>query len=141
MLFNSWEFLVFFVTVCALYYSLATRAQNLLLLIASYFFYSWWDWRFSSLLLISTVVDYSVVRWMEHASARWRKCLLLVSLCTNLGILGFFKYFNFFADSAASLLDCFGLPFHPFTLQVVLPVGISFYTFQTMANTKSSPKN
>ena len=135
MLFNSWEFALFFLVVFALYNILALRAQNVLLLVASYFFYGWWDWRFLSLLLISTVVDYTAARLMEKAPDRRRRLLLIWSVCTNLGILGFFKYFNFFVDSAAGALTAFGLQANLPTLRVILPVGISFYTFQTMGYT------
>jgi D-alanyl-lipoteichoic acid acyltransferase DltB (MBOAT superfamily) len=136
MFFNSWEFLVFFALVFVLYASMRLRWQNVLLVLASYFFYGWWDWRFLGLLFLSTVVDYLVGRALESAEGpRKRKTLLLVSLVTNLGILGFFKYFNFFVDSAATLLTSVGFEPHTPTLQVILPVGISFYTFQTMAYT------
>jgi alginate O-acetyltransferase complex protein AlgI len=136
MIFNSWEFLLFFVVVFALYASVKLRWQNILLVVASYFFYGWWDWRFLSLLLLSTVVDYTVGRLLEHAQDEGRrKTLLLVSVFTNLGILGFFKYCNFFVDSAVGALTSMGLEAHAPTLQIVLPVGISFYTFQTMAYT------
>ena len=135
MLFNTLEFALFLPCVLALYYVLRLRAQNVLLLIASYFFYSCWDWRFCSLLLISTVVDYTVARAMPSADSSKRRFLLLISVCTNLGILAFFKYFNFFVGSAAELLEYFELGAHLPVLSIVLPVGISFYTFQTMAYT------
>ena len=135
MLFNSWEFALFLPCVLGCYYILKTRAQNVLLLLSSYFFYSCWDWRFTGLLLLSTVVDYSVGRAMPRATARRSRTLLLVSICTNLGVLGLFKYFNFFADSAADILGTFGIGASPVLLNVILPVGISFYTFQTMAYT------
>jgi D-alanyl-lipoteichoic acid acyltransferase DltB (MBOAT superfamily) len=103
---------------------------------ASYLFYGWWDYRFCSLLAISTVVDYLCGRGMAGSSSeRHRKALLTVSCITNLGILGFFKYFNFFADSFAGFFAAFGLEPHFFELHVILPVGISFYTFQTMSYT------
>lgn len=138
MLFNTWEFLVFFVVVFGAY--LATmrhvKAQNVLLLVSSYLFYGWWDWRFLGLLLLSTVVDYSTALLMRQAATpQGRKALMLVSVVTNLGILGFFKYFNFFIDSAAALLETLGLEANLPALSIILPVGISFYTFQTMAYT------
>ena len=136
MLFNSLVFAIFLAVVLPLYYSLRLRAQNALLLVASYFFYGWWDWRFLSLLAISTVVDFIVSQRLPKAdtTAR-RKGLLLISLCVNLGLLGFFKYFNFFIESAEVLLNQCGFEANVPLLQVILPVGISFYTFQTMAYT------
>ena len=133
MFFNSWEYFIFLPVVLLFNYSLNHRWQNYLLLAASYFFYSWWDWRFTALLVISTVVDFylglAIHRAQEpHQRKRW----LLVSCVVNFGMLGFFKYFNFFADSAAHLLQTLGLQAHPFVLQIILPAGISFYTFQTM---------
>jgi len=135
MLFNTWEFATFFLIVFGLYHCLAVRWQNVLLVAASYVFYGWWDWRFLSLLLLSTVVDFCVGTMMVGAQARRRKGLLLISICTNLGILGFFKYFNFFVDSLAGMLESFGLSSNLPVLEIILPVGISFYTFQTMAYT------
>lgn len=138
VLFNSWEFAVFFLTVLALYGVTKVKAQNLILLAASYFFYGWWDWRFLSLIALSTVVDFVVARRI-HAlptdRARGRKAWLMLSLTTNLGILGFFKYFNFFVESAATLLAAVGMEPNQSTLAIILPVGISFYTFQTLAYT------
>lgn len=136
MLFNSFVFPLFFLVVWGLYLSLKHRPQNLLLLVSSYFFYGWWDWRFLSLLMISTVVDFSIAIAMEKSSTtRQKKTLLLTSLFVNLGILGFFKYFNFFAESVIYLLQPLGLKPDFVTLHILLPVGISFYTFQTMAYT------
>jgi len=135
MLFNSWEFALFFTAVVCCYYVLRFRAQNVFLLAASYLFYGWWDWRFLGLLLISTVVDFTVSSMMAGQTARRRKLLLLISLCTNLGILGFFKYFNFFSDSLLNVFNQLGLTADWPTLHIILPVGISFYTFQTMAYT------
>lgn len=143
MLFNSLTFIVFFVTVYALYLALRRRltAQNALLLIASYFFYGYWDWRFLSLILISTIADYALGLAISNAPAkngpgqRRRKLLVAASATINLSLLGFFKYFNFFADSLVDLLSLVGMSADPVTLRVVLPVGISFYTFQTMSYT------
>jgi D-alanyl-lipoteichoic acid acyltransferase DltB (MBOAT superfamily) len=133
MLFNTWQFFVFLAVVLALYYSLRTLPQNRMLLVASYFFYGWWDWRFTSLLMISTIFDFHISIAIDNASdQRRRKLLLLVSIAVNFGMLGFFKYFNFFIDSAAHVIQCFGLQPHPPTLRIILPAGISFYTFQTM---------
>jgi alginate O-acetyltransferase complex protein AlgI len=136
VLFNSWEYALFLPVVLAAYYSLTHRAQNYFLLGASYFFYGWWDYRFSLLMAFSTVVDYVVAREMARSDdPRRRKKYLLISLVTNLGILGFFKYFNFFVDSMARLCATLGIPAHLPILRIVLPVGISFYTFQAMAYT------
>ena len=135
MLFNSLEFALFLPVVLAIYYCLATRAQNLMLVVVSYFFYGWWDWRFLALLAFSTLLDYCCALGMEATRGKRRRWWLVASVCGNLGVLGFFKYFNFFADSAKTVLDSLGLQAHTTTLSIVLPVGISFYTFQTMAYT------
>jgi alginate O-acetyltransferase complex protein AlgI len=134
--FNSVQYLVFLALVISAYPLLRKRGQNVLLLIASYVFYGAWDWRFLSLLWISTATDYFVGRGMgRHDDERDRRRLLLISIVVNLGMLGVFKYFNFFADSATTLLESVGLGADWPTLNVVLPVGISFYTFQTMSYT------
>jgi D-alanyl-lipoteichoic acid acyltransferase DltB (MBOAT superfamily) len=137
MVFNSWVFALFLVIVLALYYLLRLRGQNLMLLAASLFFYGWWDWRFLGLLLLSTVIDYAAALGMQHYDTRprLRRLLMLASLVSNLGILAFFKYFNFFTESAVRMLDAIGIPYTPATLQIILPVGISFYTFQTLSYT------
>ena len=138
MIFNSWLFIAFFVLVYGLYLLLIRqhRLQNAMLLLASYTFYGWWDWRFLGLIFASTAIDYTVGALLHRSNApRKRKALLLVSLACNLGTLGFFKYFNFFADSAQSVLETFGFEADPITLQIILPVGISFYTFQTLSYT------
>ncbi len=132
MLFHTFPFLLFFLTVYFLYLFLPLRGQNLLLLAASYVFYSAWDWRFAVLLLISTAVDYLSAIQMED-SRGLRRFFLGLSLFTNLGILGFFKYFNFFSASLADLLACFHFQSHPVFLKVILPAGVSFYTFQSIS--------
>jgi len=133
MQFDSYVFAVFLPLVLAGYYALSPRPQVAFLLAASYVFYGWWDWRFLSLLAISTVVDYTVgLSLRQSQDERRRRLLLLLSVATNLGILGFFKYFNFFVDSAAALLEGVGMRANVPTLRIILPVGISFYTFQTM---------
>jgi len=140
--FNSLDFGVFLVVVLALYWSLPHAWQNRMLLAASYFFYGYWDWRFLSLLALSSTVDYFVSHRIAAAAARGgagvqrrKRAWLLVSLCTGLGILGFFKYFNFFEQSLDDLLANFGLSASFFHLNVILPVGVSFYTFQTLSYT------
>jgi len=134
MVFNSFEFIAFFAVVWVLYTMLAHRAQNLMLLGASYVFYAAWDVRFLSLLILSTVVDYHAGRVMGgNVSPRARKCWLAASLLTNLGILGIFKYADFFSENFAALLSLFGCDPGFVSLNLVLPMGISFYTFQTMS--------
>ncbi|MEM7244604.1 MAG: MBOAT family protein [Acidobacteriota bacterium] len=136
MLFNSWVFLVFLPVVLLLHRLLPLKLRPALLLGASYFFYGWWDWRFLALLVISTLVDYWVGgRLHATEDPGGRRRLLFVSLAVNLGILGFFKYFGFFTESAAALLTTLGLKAHAPTLEILLPVGISFYTFQTLSYT------
>jgi D-alanyl-lipoteichoic acid acyltransferase DltB (MBOAT superfamily) len=138
MLFNSLIFVVFFFAVYTLYLVLHRhlRAQNRFLLLASYIFYGYWDWRFLSLIFISTLVDYYLGRTIYRTEKEVkRKRLLILSVLANLSLLGFFKYFNFFADSFSGVLDLFGMEAGFVTLNIVLPVGISFYTFQTMSYT------
>ena len=136
MLFNSIEFLLFFVIVYALYLTLPHKWQNRFLLAASYVFYGWWDCRFVSLLLISTVVDYYCgLKIHQSDSPKKRNLLLCVSILCNLGILGSFKYFGFFSSSVVRILALTGLHVNPLALNIILPVGISFYTFQTMSYT------
>lgn len=143
MIFNSQTFLIFFAVVYLLYLLAyrRTRTQNILLLAASYIFYGYWDWRFLILILISTIADFTIGREMGRtaddtpAGLRKRKRLLALSVAINLGILGFFKYFNFFAESLANLTSALGFNVDPVLLEIILPVGISFYTFQTMSYT------
>lgn len=136
MLFNSLDFAVFFAVVFATYLALPHRGQNLLLLVASYFFYGCWDYRFLSLIALSTTVDFFVAQRIAATDdPRKRKRLLFISCATGLGILGFFKYFNFFVESAEGLLRQFGFEPGAWRLNIVLPVGISFYTFQSMSYT------
>jgi len=139
MLFNSVEFLIFFPIVYALYWFVFQKnlkAQNFLVLSASLVFYGWWDWRFLSLLLISSLTDYLVCLQLgNNNNEKHRKYLLIFSLIVNLGMLGFFKYFNFFADSMIDLLTSIGLKANKTSLRIILPVGISFYTFQTLSYT------
>ena len=138
MLFNSLEYILFLPTVFILHWFIFNKylkLQNVLILVASYIFYGWWDWRFLSLILLSTVVDYFVgIKIYNSQDDRVRKSYLWVSILINLGLLGVFKYFNFFIDSWIDLLCSFGYEQKSiWTLNVILPVGISFYTFQTMS--------
>lgn len=138
MLFNSFEFIIFFVIVFTLYYKSYDKLkfQNVLILISSYVFYGWWDYRFLSLIVISSICDFIIGRAIDKSSAeKKRKRLLYLSLFINLGFLGFFKYYNFFAESFTDFVSIFGFETSPFFLKIVLPVGISFYTFQTMSYT------
>ena len=140
MLFNSLDFLIFFSVLVPAYYAvgrvLDTRAQNLLLLVGSYYFYAYWDVRFLSLILLSTVVDYLVgIRVHAASEDRIRRRWLWLSVSVNLGLLAIFKYLGFFVDSFVDLVEAFGFAAHRPTLGILLPVGISFYTFQTMSYT------
>lgn len=137
MQFNSLDFAVFLPIVFTLYWFVTNRylqLQNLLLVIASYVFYGWWDWRFLSLIVFSTLVDFAVgVGLNTNAKPIIRKILLWSSILINLGLLGFFKYFNFFIESFVDVFTLFGAPISVNSLNIVLPVGISFYTFQTLS--------
>ena len=134
MFFNSLEYFVFLAIVLALYYSFSHRWQNYMLLAVSYFFYGYWDYRFLSLMLISTVVDFFAGRIVDHATTESkRRIFLAISMIVNLTFLGFFKYFNFFIDSAERVLSAAGMGFSAPVLYVILPAGISFYTFESMS--------
>lgn len=139
MLFNSIEFLVFLPLCFLLYWGLLYKelnVQNIFILIASYVFYGWWDYRFLGLIVFSTLVDYAIGLWMaKEESPSKRKFFLGISLVVNLGLLGFFKYYNFFIDSWIDTWAGLGVEMHASTLQIILPVGISFYTFQTLSYT------
>ena len=134
MLFNSFEFAAFLTIVLIGYSLLRTRAQNIWLLCASYTFYGFWDWRFLTLIAFSTTVDYLIARRIDRTDTdSLRKRLLYLSLLSNLGLLCFFKYFNFFVDSFVVLGAQLGLNLDTPALRLLPPVGISFYTFQSMA--------
>lgn len=137
MYFNSTAFFWFLTAFLLLFFlvrgSLLNR--NRLIVAASYFFYGWWDWRFLSLLLLSSAVDFYVGGQMEGADSRRRRRLLFCSLVVNLGVLGFFKYFDFFLENALGLLTTLGIQANIPMLNVILPVGISFYTFQSLSYT------
>ena len=134
MLFNSLPFLIFFPCVFVLYYALPFRLRKYMLLIASYYFYMCWKPEFIVLILLSTLVDYfcglGMVRYPER-----KKWLLAVSLAMNLGLLFFFKYLNFFGETLTALCRAVSIPFSAPALSIILPVGISFYTFQTLSYT------
>jgi D-alanyl-lipoteichoic acid acyltransferase DltB (MBOAT superfamily) len=136
MLFNEINFWIFFLLVFSAYAVLPHRAQNRMLLVASYVFYGAWDWRFLGLILFSTVVDYLVgLRMGAEPDQRRRRGLLQLSLAVNLGLLAVFKYFGFFTEGFYDLVRLFGYTPDPLTISIVLPVGISFYTFQTLSYT------
>lgn len=135
MLFDTPVYFCFLVLVVLAYWRLPWRKQNVMLLVASYFFYGWWDWRFLGLILISTVVDYNCARYIADSENPWRRrSLLALSLVLNITFLGFFKYFNFFVDSMSGMLHMMGITYVPtLVLKILLPPGISFYTFQEIA--------
>lgn len=136
MLFNSIEYLIFLPIVFIIYWLLNPnyKNQNVLLLISSYVFYGWWDYRFLSLIIFSSFLDYFVGQRIEITEdQKHKKRWLLVSLCSNLGLLALFKYYNFFADSFAITMAAVGWDVNDLTLNIILPVGISFYTFQTLS--------
>ena len=139
MLFNTIDFAVFLPIVFLLYWFVFQRnlkGQNLLIVVSSYVFYGWWDWRFLFLIALSTVIDYYVgLRLRQLDSDSNRKKLLALSLFTNLGLLGFFKYYNFFVDNFIGAFSFFGITLSENNLNIILPVGISFYTFQTLSYT------
>ncbi len=136
MVFTSLTFIVFAALFYPLFFLARGRAQTVITLIGSYIFYGWWDWRFMGLLATSTTVDYLLGRRIARAAdSGTRRRWLLVSVAMNLGFLGFFKYFNFFADSFAALMRTAGVQADWVTLHIVLPIGISFYTFQSMSYT------
>lgn len=134
MLFNSLPFLIFFPCIFVLYYALPFRLRKYMLLIASYYFYMCWKPEFIVLILFSTLVDYFCGLGMVRYPGR-KKWLLAVSLAMNLGLLFFFKYLNFFGETLTALCRAVSIPFSAPTLSIILPVGISFYTFQTLSYT------
>ena len=137
MLFNSIDFAIFLPIVFVLYWFVTSKSlklQNFLIVVASYVFYGWWDWRFLSLIFFSTIVDYLVgVALGTQTNPQKRKWLLWTSILVNLGLLGFFKYYNFFLDNFVEAFTFFGRDIQASSLSIILPVGISFYTFQTLS--------
>ena len=137
MLFNSIDFALFLPPVFILYWFVTQKnlsLQNLLLLVSSYFFYACWDWRFLFLLIFSTCLDYyTAIKISEGKTRSGKQFWFWLSICVNLGFLGIFKYYNFFAESLADSLALLGLKIHPGSLEVILPVGISFYTFHGLS--------
>ncbi|MCC1484897.1 MBOAT family O-acyltransferase [Winogradskyella immobilis] len=139
MLFNSLDFAIFLPIVFILYWFVTKKnlkLQNLLIVISSYVFYGWWDWRFLSLILFSTIIDYWVgISLSKQSNEKKRKLLLWTSIFVNLGFLAFFKYYNFFIDNFIGAFSFFGMDVSANSLNIILPVGISFYTFQTLSYT------
>lgn len=139
MLFNSLDFTVFLPIVFILYWFVTNKnlkIQNILIVISSYIFYGWWDWRFLFLILFSSILDYLIgLALLSQENNKKRTVLLWVSMSVNLGLLGYFKYFNFFIDSFKNAFSFFGQEITISSLDIILPVGISFYTFQTMSYT------
>ncbi|HQC08428.1 MAG TPA: MBOAT family O-acyltransferase [Candidatus Cloacimonas acidaminovorans] len=139
MLFNSIDFAVFLPIVFVFYWFVFNKnikIQNLFLVVASYVFYGWWDWRFLFLIALSSFIDFFVGILLSKTDIeRDRRRLLLVSIAANIGILGFFKYYNFFYENFATAFTFLGFSIKSNTLKIILPVGISFYTFQTMSYT------
>jgi D-alanyl-lipoteichoic acid acyltransferase DltB (MBOAT superfamily) len=139
MFFNSFEFLLFLPVVFVLYWFILNKRlniQNFLLLFSSYVFYGWWDYRFLSLIIFSSIIDFYCGLSIEKAHTKTiKKKWLLLSMFINLGFLGIFKYFNFFSQSLQEAFQSFGYQIDTLTLNIILPVGISFYTFQTMSYT------
>lgn len=139
MLFNSIDFAIFLPIVFILYWFVTNKnlkLQNLLIVISSYIFYGWWDWRFLSLILFSTILDYSIgISLSKQVNQNKRKMLLWISILMNLGFLGFFKYYNFFLANFMTAFSFFGTEINANSLNIILPVGISFYTFQTLSYT------
>lgn len=137
MLFNSLDFAVFLPIVFVLYWFVTAKNlkyQNLLLVVASYVFYGWWDWRFLSLIVFSSILDYVIgFRLLHEENEQKRKALLWLSISVNIGFLGFFKYYNFFVESFIEAFSLLGTKVSANTLHIILPVGISFYTFQTLS--------
>ena len=138
MLFNSIEFIIFLPAVFILYWFVFNKnlqLQNFLIVLASYIFYGWWDWRFLFLIIFSSILDYSIgIGLHKTKSPLKRKFLLFLSVLFNIGFLVFFKYFNFFVANFVTAFTLLGKPImNTFTLNIILPVGISFYTFQTLS--------
>ena len=139
MLFNTVDFAVFLPIVLLLYWSVfknSLRLQNIFIVLVSYFFYACWDWRFLGLIFLSSLVDYTIgLQFNKPLSQKYKKYLLGFSVLFNLGLLFTFKYFNFFIDTFTNVFSFFGTQMQPSSISIILPVGISFYTFQTLSYT------
>ena len=137
MIFTTFTYFIFVAAIFNVYWAIRLRKiQNIFLICGSFVFYAWWDYRFASLILLSALIDYLIGFWLSKTEKpATRKGLLLFSITANLAILGIFKYFGFFLENFVSFMGFFGIAFGPLDLQIVLPVGISFYTLQTMGYT------
>ena len=136
MIFNSIPFLIFVTVFFLLYFQLRGRMRMWLILVAGYFFYGWWDWRFLGLVAFTTIMDFSLGLYIDRSeNQQQRRAAVIASVVMNLTFLGFFKYFNFFADSLADGIRSLGMEPSWTTLNIILPVGISFYTFQSLSYT------
>jgi D-alanyl-lipoteichoic acid acyltransferase DltB (MBOAT superfamily) len=139
LLFQTIEFSIFFPIVFAIYWGLSgrnLRIQNAWLVLASFFFYGWWDWRFLGLMIFSAGIDYVTALMIERSRKKRHKWWwLMISLTVNLGILGFFKYYNFFVENFNTAFRFFGKSPGLHTLDIILPIGISFYTLQALSYT------
>ena len=139
MLFNSIDFAIFLPIVFSLYWFVTNnnlRLQNTLIVVSSYLFYGWWDWRFLLLIFFTSTMDFTISKRLGRTdSPKQRKALLVTSVIVDLGALGFFKYFNFFLENFIVVFRLFGQEIHANTLNIILPVGISFYTFQSLSYT------
>lgn len=139
MLFHSLDFAFFLPITFILYWFVfrkKLKLQNLFIVISSYIFYGWWDWRFLSLIIFSSTVDFTIaIKLHKEKNEFKRKVLLWISIITNLGLLGFFKYYNFFLENFISAFSLFGISINTFSIKIILPIGISFYTFQTLSYT------
>jgi len=138
MSFISKEYIIFFIIVFFLYYSLAKsfKIQNLLILLASYFFYGWFNWKLLGLMLFTTIVAYTCALYIPQSrinNDKYAKWILVIGVGILLGVLGVFKYYNFFVVSLSTLLTKAHIPFNLDTIKIILPIGISFYTFQAIS--------
>ena len=133
-LFNSVDFALFFIIVFSLYWVLPMKSKNIILVFASYIFYATWSWKLLSLILISTLANYFCCLKMHNSgNSKSRDLYLMIAIVFNLSMLGFFKYYNFFIENLAAILDFLGISLNLFSLDIILPLGISFYTFRVLS--------
>lgn len=132
MLFNSFDFLLFFPIVALVYYLIPHKVRHVWLLVASYYFYMCWNASYALLIFFSTAITYGCGLLLERMEIKWRKVVIFLCIAINIGILVYFKYFNFFIESLNTAFRSFNLQFEIATPDILLPVGISFYTFQAL---------